>query len=150
VALVIEAKKVGRDTMLSQIVQLVAEAQRSRAPIQRLADQVSGWFVPTVIAVSLLAFAAWGIWGPAPQRSLWEWTCVRQGSSRSPIRQGVDPQALAGLKAEGIRVVARKLGFDEVEAEVLPDQKAVRCPSGHPRLIPGAIVCDSRGFRILG
>jgi Cu+-exporting ATPase len=68
-ALVIEARKVGRDTMLSLIVQLVADAQRSRAPIQRLADQVSGWFVPTVIAVSVLAFAAWVLWGPEPRFS---------------------------------------------------------------------------------
>ena len=68
-ALVIEAKKVGRDTMLSQIVQLVAEAQRSRAPIQRLADQVSGWFVPAVIVVAVLAFIAWSIWGPEPRFS---------------------------------------------------------------------------------
>ncbi|WP_299360840.1 heavy metal translocating P-type ATPase [uncultured Paracoccus sp.] len=68
-ALVIEARRVGRDTMLSQIVQLVAEAQRSRAPIQRLADQVSGWFVPTVIAVAVLAFVAWAIWGPEPRFS---------------------------------------------------------------------------------
>jgi len=67
--LVIEAQKVGRDTMLSQIVQLVAEAQRSRAPIQRLADQVSGYFVPAVIAVAALAFIAWAIWGPEPQFS---------------------------------------------------------------------------------
>ena len=66
-ALVIEARKVGRDTMLSQIVQLVAEAQRSRAPIQRLADQVSGWFVPAVIVVAVLAFIAWSIWGPEPR-----------------------------------------------------------------------------------
>jgi Cu+-exporting ATPase len=68
-ALVIEAKKVGRDTMLSQIVQLVAEAQRSRAPIQRMADQVSGWFVPAVIAIAALAFAAWAMWGPEPRFS---------------------------------------------------------------------------------
>jgi Cu+-exporting ATPase len=68
-ALVIEARKVGRDTMLSQIVQLVAEAQRSRAPIQRLADQVSGYFVPAVIGVAVLAFAAWAIWGPEPRFS---------------------------------------------------------------------------------
>ncbi|HHX90814.1 MAG TPA: copper-translocating P-type ATPase, partial [Paracoccus sp.] len=68
-ALVIEARKVGRDTMLSQIVQLVAEAQRSRAPIQRLADQVSGWFVPAVIIVAALAFVAWSIWGPDPRFS---------------------------------------------------------------------------------
>jgi len=64
---IMRADKVGRDTMLAQIVQMVAQAQRSRAPIQRLADQVSGWFVPTVIAVALLAFAAWAIWGPEPR-----------------------------------------------------------------------------------
>jgi Cu+-exporting ATPase len=68
-ALIIEAQRVGRDTMLSQIVQLVAEAQRSRAPIQRLADQVSGYFVPAVVLVAVLAFAVWAIWGPAPQFS---------------------------------------------------------------------------------
>jgi Cu+-exporting ATPase len=66
-ALVIEARKVGRDTMLSQIVQLVADAQRSRAPIQRMADQVSGWFVPAVIAVAVAAFAAWAVFGPEPR-----------------------------------------------------------------------------------
>ncbi|MFD2181756.1 heavy metal translocating P-type ATPase [Rhodoplanes azumiensis] len=68
-ALVIGAKRVGRDTMLARIVQLVAEAQRSRAPIQRLADQVSAWFVPLVIAIALLAFAAWAIVGPEPRFS---------------------------------------------------------------------------------
>ncbi len=68
-ALVMEAQKVGRDTMLARIVQLVAEAQRSRAPIQRLADQVSGWFVPAVILIAVLAFVAWGIWGPEPRLS---------------------------------------------------------------------------------
>jgi len=68
-SLVIEAERVGRDTMLARIVALVAEAQRSRAPIQRLADTVSGWFVPAVIAVAILAFAAWGLWGPEPRLS---------------------------------------------------------------------------------
>lgn len=66
-ALVIAATKVGRDTMLARIVQMVAEAQRSRAPIQRMADQVSGWFVPAVITIAVLAFAGWGIWGPEPR-----------------------------------------------------------------------------------
>jgi Cu+-exporting ATPase len=64
---VMRAEKVGRETLLSQIVQMVATAQRSRAPIQRLADQVSAWFVPTVIAVALIAFAAWAIFGPEPR-----------------------------------------------------------------------------------
>ncbi|WP_246662142.1 copper-transporting P-type ATPase [Prosthecodimorpha hirschii] len=65
-ALVITADKVGRDTMLARIVQLVAEAQRSRAPIQRLADDVSGYFVPVVIAIALVAWVVWAVWGPEP------------------------------------------------------------------------------------
>ncbi len=64
---VMRADKIGRDTMLAQIVQMVAEAQRSRAPIQRLADQVSGWFVPLVIAIAVAAFMAWAVWGPEPR-----------------------------------------------------------------------------------
>jgi Cu+-exporting ATPase len=64
--LVMRADKIGRDTMLARIVQMVAEAQRSRAPIQRLADKVSAWFVPAVIFVALLAFAIWSLIGPEP------------------------------------------------------------------------------------
>jgi Cu+-exporting ATPase len=65
-AFVMKAELVGSDTMLARIVKMVSEAQRSRAPIQRLADVVSGWFVPVVIAVAVLAFVAWMIWGPPP------------------------------------------------------------------------------------
>jgi heavy metal translocating P-type ATPase len=61
------ADKVGRDTVLAQIVQLVAKAQRSRAPIQRLADQVSAWFVPAVILAAIIAFAGWFLFGPEPR-----------------------------------------------------------------------------------
>jgi P-type Cu+ transporter len=64
---VMRADKVGRDTLLSQIVKMVADAQRSRAPIQRLADQVAGWFVPTVIVVAIAAFAGWAWFGPEPR-----------------------------------------------------------------------------------
>jgi P-type Cu+ transporter len=64
---VMRADKVGRDTLLSQIVQMVADAQRSRAPIQRLADQVAGWFVPAVIIAAIAAFAAWATFGPEPK-----------------------------------------------------------------------------------
>jgi P-type Cu+ transporter len=63
---IMRAEKIGRDTVLAQIVQMVAAAQRSRAPIQRLADTVSGWFVPAVILIAIVAFTAWAIWGPAP------------------------------------------------------------------------------------
>ena len=64
---IMEAGKVGKDTMLSQIVKMVAEAQRSRAPIQRLADEVSGWFVPVVIAVAIISFFVWFYIGPEPR-----------------------------------------------------------------------------------
>ena len=64
---VMRTDKVGRDTLLSRIVQMVASAQRSRAPIQRLADHIAAWFVPTVIAVALIAFAAWATFGPEPR-----------------------------------------------------------------------------------
>lgn len=63
---IMRADKVGRDTMLSQIVQMVANAQRSRAPIQGLADKVAGWFVPVVIVVSIIAFVVWSVVGPTP------------------------------------------------------------------------------------
>jgi Cu+-exporting ATPase len=66
---VMRAEKVGADTLLAQIVHMVAKAQRSRAPIQRMADQVAGWFVPIVIAVAALTFIAWFVWGPSPPLS---------------------------------------------------------------------------------
>jgi len=65
--LLMRAEKVGTDTLLAQIIQMVSEAQRSRAPIQRLADVVSGYFVPIVVFVALLAFAVWMLWGPEPR-----------------------------------------------------------------------------------
>ncbi len=65
-SLIMEAKRVGTDTMLSQIVEMVANAQRSRAPIQKLADAVAGKFVPAVIGIAILSFAAWALWGPVP------------------------------------------------------------------------------------
>ncbi|WP_082748482.1 copper-transporting P-type ATPase [Sphingobium sp. TKS] len=65
--LLVRAEKVGHDTMLARIVRMVADAQRSRAPIQRLADQVAGWFVPAVLLVAIAAFAIWALWGPEPR-----------------------------------------------------------------------------------
>ena len=65
-SLIMEARRVGADTMLSQIVEMVANAQRSRAPIQKVADSVAGIFVPAVVAVAVIAFIAWSVWGPSP------------------------------------------------------------------------------------
>lgn len=66
-SLIMKAEKVGADTLLSRIVKMVADAQRSRAPIQKLADQISGYFVPIVILIAVLTFIVWGIWGPDPK-----------------------------------------------------------------------------------
>ena len=80
------AEKVGRDTMLARIVQMVAEAQRTRAPIQRLADQVSGWFVPAVIAAALIAFAAWAMFGPEPRFAYGLVAAVSRADHRLSLR----------------------------------------------------------------
>jgi Cu+-exporting ATPase len=68
-ALIVRADGIGAETMLSRIVAMVAEAQRSRAPIQRMADTVSSWFVPAVLLIALISFAAWAVWGPSPAMS---------------------------------------------------------------------------------
>jgi Cu+-exporting ATPase len=69
-ALIMRAERVGADTLLAQIVRMVGDAQRSRAPIQRLADTVAAYFVPAVVAVAALAFVAWAVWGPEPRLAL--------------------------------------------------------------------------------
>jgi Cu+-exporting ATPase len=66
-SLLMRAEKVGTDTLLAQIVRMVSEAQRSRAPIQKLADIVAGYFVPAVVGIAVIAFAVWGLWGPEPR-----------------------------------------------------------------------------------
>src|SRR5699024_511255 len=65
-AFLMEAEKVESDTLLSQIIQMVNDASRSRAPIQNLADNVSGYFVPAVVIISVVTFLVWSMWGPAP------------------------------------------------------------------------------------
>jgi Cu+-exporting ATPase len=66
-SLLMRAEKVGTDTLLAQIVRMVSEAQRSRAPIQKLADIVASWFVPAVVGIAVVTFAIWGLWGPEPR-----------------------------------------------------------------------------------
>ena len=85
-ALVIEAEKVGRDTLLARIVQMVAEAQRSRAPIQRLADQVSGWFVPLVIVVAVAGLRRLVDLGPGAAAGLRPGRRRQRADHRLPLR----------------------------------------------------------------
>lgn len=125
-ALVIEADRVGADTMLSRIVQMVAEAQRSRAPIQRLADKVSGWFVPAVIVVAAIAFLTWWTFGPSPAFSygliaavsvlIIACPCALGLATPMSIMQGVGRGARAGVLIKNAEALER---FEKVDTLVL-------------------------------
>jgi len=182
-ALVIRAEHIGRDTVLARIVQMVAEAQRSRAPIQRLADQVAGWFVPAVLGVAVLAFIAWGIWGPEPRLAhgliaavavlIIACPCALGLATPMSIMVGVgrgaglgvlikNAEALerlekvetlivdkTGTLTEGkpsvIRIVTAE-GFDE--AEVLRLAAAVERASEHPLALAVVAAATARGVTI--
>ena len=136
-ALVIRAEKVGRDTMLARIVQMVADAQRSRAPIQRMADQVAGWFVPVVLAVALLAFAAWGLWGPPPRLAhgrvaavavmIIACPCALGLATPRSIRVGVGRGAGMGVLIKNAEALER---FEQVDTLVV--DKTGTLTEGHP------------------
>jgi len=125
-ALVVEADRVGADTMLSRIVHMVAEAQRSRAPIQRLADKVSGWFVPSVIAVAMLALIAWWAFGPSPAFSygliaavsvlIIACPCALGLATPMSIMAGVGRGARAGVLIKNAEALER---FEKVDTLVL-------------------------------
>ena len=144
---VMRADKVGADTLLSRIVQMVAQAQRSRAPIQRLADTVSGWFVPTVIAIALLAAAIWGLVGPEPRLSyalvaavsvlIIACPCALGLATPISIMVGVGRGAHAGVLIKNAEALER---FEKVDTLVLdktgtltegrPSVTAVRLAAG--------------------
>ncbi|HET7384945.1 MAG TPA: heavy metal translocating P-type ATPase [Pseudolabrys sp.] len=144
---IMRADKVGRDTLLSQIVQMVASAQRSRAPIQRLADQVSAWFVPTVIAVALLAFAAWATFGPEPRFAyglvaavsvlIIACPCALGLATPMSIMVGVGRGAQAGVLIKNAEALERMEKIDTLVidktgtlTEGKPKVVAVSCASG--------------------
>ena len=87
-SLTVRAERVGSDTLLARIVRMVSEAQRTRAPIQQLADRIAAWFVPAVIAVAVVAFVAWTIWGPAPRARARAGQRRRRPDHRLPVRAG--------------------------------------------------------------
>jgi Cu+-exporting ATPase len=139
-ALIMRAEKVGGETMLARIVQMVSEAQRSRAPIQRLADRASAWFVPAVIVVALLAFAGWMIWGPAPALShalvaavsvvIIACPCALGLATPMSIMVGVGKGAQVGVLIRDAEALER---FEKVDTLVL--DKTGTLTEGKPRVI---------------
>jgi Cu+-exporting ATPase len=147
-ALTITATRVGSDTLLSRIVRLVAEAQRSRAPIQRLADVVAAWFVPAVIACALGAFVAWMIWGPAPALGLAlvaavsvliiACPCALGLATPMSIMVGVGKGASAGVLISNAEVLER---FEKVDTLVV--DKTGTLTEGKPRV---TAIAPAEGF----
>ncbi|HME40682.1 MAG TPA: heavy metal translocating P-type ATPase [Steroidobacteraceae bacterium] len=147
-ALVITAEKIGADTMLSRIVNMVAEAQRSRAPIQRLADSVSAWFAPAVMASAALTFVAWMIWAPAPALGLAvvaavsvliiACPCALGLATPMSIMVGVGKGASAGVLIKNAESLER---FEKVDTLVI--DKTGTLTEGKPRV---TAVVPAAGF----
>ena len=156
-ALTIRAEQVGRDTMLARIVQMVADAQRSRAPIQRLADAVAGWFVPAVVGIAVLAFAAWSIWGPEPRYAhgliagvavlIIACPCALGLATPMSIMVGVGRGAGLGVLIKNAEALER---FEKVDTLVV--DKTGTLTEGHPAvtaIIPGAGLSEDALLRLV-
>jgi Cu+-exporting ATPase len=147
-ALVMRAEKVGSDTMLARIVHMVAEAQRSRAPIQRLADVVAAWFVPAVIGVAVAAFVAWMIWGPPPALAyalvaavsvvIIACPCALGLATPMSIMVGVGKGATVGVLIKNAEALER---FEKIDTLVV--DKTGTLTEGKPRVVA---VIPSGGF----
>ena len=137
--LLMKARKVGSDTLLAQIVSRVAEAQRSRAPIQRLVDGVAGYFVPAVVAVAVLTFCVWSVWGPEPRLAhaivnavavlIIACPCALGLATPVSVMVGVGRGATTGVlikNAEALELLAR--------VDTLVIDKTGTLTEGHPRL----------------
>jgi P-type Cu+ transporter len=147
-SLVMRAEKVGSDTMLARIVHMVADAQRSRAPIQRLADIVSAWFVPAVIGVAIVAFVAWMIFGPPPAFAyalvaavsvvIIACPCALGLATPMSIMVGVGKGAIAGVLIKNAETLER---FEKVDTLVV--DKTGTLTEGKPRVVA---VAPAAGF----
>ena len=152
-ALIIRADRVGSETVLARIVAMVAEAQRSRAPIQRLADFVAGWFVPAVIAAALIAFAAWAVWGPPPALAyaliaavsvlIIACPCALGLATPMSIMVGIGKGASVGVLIRSAEALER---LEKVDTLVL--DKTGTLTEGRPRVV--AVVPNGRVVRDRG
>jgi P-type Cu+ transporter len=139
-SLLMQAERIGADTVLARIVHMVADAQRSRAPIQRLADRVSAWFVPAVIVVALLAFAGWLLWGPSPALSyalvaavsvlIIACPCALGLATPMSIMVGVGKGATAGVLIKNAEALER---FEKVDTLVV--DKTGTLTEGKPKVV---------------
>jgi P-type Cu+ transporter len=151
---VMRAERIGRDTMLAQIVQMVAAAQRSRAPIQRLADQVSERFVPTVIVVALLAFVVWATFGPEPRLAfglvaavtvlIIACPCALGLATPMSIMVGVGRGALAGVLIKNAEALERMERVDTLVVD-----KTGTLTEGKPKVVGVAATPDLREAEVL-
>ncbi|MBY8918916.1 copper-translocating P-type ATPase (plasmid) [Nitratireductor rhodophyticola] len=145
-SLIMEATRVGADTMLSQIVEMVANAQRSRAPIQKYADKVSGYFVPAVIAIAVLAFLGWAFWGPEPALSyaliaavavlIIACPCALGLATPMSIMTATGRGAQAGVLIKNAEALER---FEKVDTLIV--DKTGTLTEGKPRLV--AVVAEN-------
>src|SRR5205807_5425112 len=139
-SIVIEAERVGSETVLSQIVEMVAQAQRSRAPIQGLADKVASWFVPAVIAIAVITFAIWALVGPEPRFAyaivnavavlIIACPCALGLATPMSVMVGVGRGAQAGVlikKAEAIELMEK--------VRILVVDKTGTLTEGHPKVV---------------
>ncbi|MDH3701709.1 MAG: heavy metal translocating P-type ATPase [Alphaproteobacteria bacterium] len=151
---IMRAEKVGSDTMLARIVRMVADAQRSRAPIQRLADVVAGYFVPMVVLVAILAFAAWALWGPPPALAyallaavsvlIIACPCALGLATPMSIMVGVGRGARAGVLIKNAEALER---FEKVDTLVV--DKTGTLTLGKPRLREVVALKDGEENNIL-
>ena len=147
--LVIKAERVGSDTLLAQIVRMVSEAQRSRAPIQKLADRISAWFVPAVVVIAVLAFLAWSIWGPEPRFALAlvaavavliiACPCALGLATPMAIMVGTGRGAQAGVLVKNAEALERLEDVDTIVVD-----KTGTLTEGKPKL---AVVVPAAGFQ---
>jgi len=143
-SVIMQAEHIGQDTMLAQIVRMVSEAQRSRAPIQRMADVVSAWFVPAVLLVAVATFAIWSIWGPQPRLAyalinavavlIIACPCALGLATPMSIMVGVGRGASAGVLIKSAQV----LEFLE-RVDVLIVDKTGTLTAGKPQLVSVAV-----------
>jgi P-type Cu+ transporter len=152
--LVMRAERVGSETLLAQIVRMVGEAQRSRAPVQRLADRVSSYFVPAVVLVAVLTFAAWSVYGPAPKMAhallnavavlIIACPCALGLATPMAIMVGTGRGALAGVlikNAEALEILEK--------ADTLVVDKTGTLTEGRPRVVSMAVAPGWSAARLL-